>query len=139
VLGGVTASINILERLNRQLGQGEDKRVDNIAFGAAVNDYTAILYVAWVGKEDEQDVYYMRRIGCFCLHSAEHYINFRKQVLNILDWGSGSRLRAIQSALETIWKNAPPPRPLLPDRSASAPEATYLRLHPHCLPDDGDG
>jgi len=60
-----------------------------IYFSIAMNGTEARLYV--IRKQDEPN-YYMANFRRFLLHNHDHYVAFRKDVRNILDWGKGNRL-----------------------------------------------
>jgi hypothetical protein len=92
-LGYSASCVNIAERLNRQLGQCKSDTVhsiDSSAFSIAMNGTEARLYVSW--KHDELD-YYMTNIDSFLLQKPKDYIELRKYVRNIIDWGKGNRLK----------------------------------------------
>jgi hypothetical protein len=91
-LGGSTLCINIAERLNR-------KPVDSTAFSIAMNGTEARLYISW--KHNELD-YYMQKVKSFLLQDPEHYIEFRKHVKNIIDWGKDKRLNEIREPLDAL-------------------------------------
>lgn len=101
-LGGSASCINIAERLNRQLRESKSskvKPVDSTAFSIAMNGTEARLYVSW--KHNELD-YYMQKVKSFLLQDPEHYIEFRKHVKNIIDWGKDQRLKEIRKSLDTL-------------------------------------
>ncbi|KAK0629051.1 hypothetical protein B0T17DRAFT_606490 [Bombardia bombarda] len=94
-LGGSASCVNIAERLNDQLRKCKSskvKPVDSTAFSIAMNGTEARLYVSW--KHNELD-YYMQKVRSFLLQDPEHYIEFRKHVKNIIDWGRDKRLTEI--------------------------------------------
>ncbi|KAE8447224.1 hypothetical protein EG329_010918 [Mollisiaceae sp. DMI_Dod_QoI] len=100
-LGGSASCINIAERLNRQLMESKSskiKPVDSTAFSIAMNGTEARLYVSW--KHNELD-YYMQKVKSFLLQDPEHYIEFRKHVKNIIDWGKDKRLKEIRESLDS--------------------------------------
>ncbi len=101
-LGGSTSCINIAERLNRQLRQCKSDQVRSInsaAFSVAMNGTEARLYISW--KHSELD-YYMRKIDSFLLQKPTDYLDFRKYVLNIIDWGKDTRLKEIRDSLNHL-------------------------------------
>ncbi len=86
-LGGLASCVNLAERLNDQLNQCEadsPETVDNFVFSIAMNGIAAQLYLTW--KADEQK-YHMAQVKSFLFQDPKHYLEFRKMVLNILDWG----------------------------------------------------
>ncbi|KAF3768457.1 hypothetical protein M406DRAFT_249949 [Cryphonectria parasitica EP155] len=101
-LGDSASCINIAERLNRQLRESKSskvKPVNSTAFSIAMNGTEARLYVSW--KHNELD-YYMQKVKSFLLQDPEHYIEFRKHVKNIIDWGKDQRLKEIRESLDTL-------------------------------------
>lgn len=52
----------------------------------------ARLYISW--KHSDLD-YCMKKVKSFLLQEPEHYLEFRKYVRNIMDWGKGRRLSRI--------------------------------------------
>ncbi|CAK7213708.1 hypothetical protein SBRCBS47491_001897 [Sporothrix bragantina] len=109
-MGGSASCVNIAEKLNRQLreyryknqnGNGEvvNANVDSTAFSIAMNGNEARLYVSW--KHDELS-YYVSDVQCYLLSRPDHYIDFRKVVRNILDWGKNERLEAIRKSLDIL-------------------------------------
>jgi hypothetical protein len=101
-LGGSAACINIAERLNRQLKHCNDERImpiNSAAFSIAMSGTEARLYISW--KHNGLH-YYTQHIQSFLLQEPEHYIDLRKWVRNILDWGKDLRLKEIQISLDIL-------------------------------------
>lgn len=101
-LGGSASCVNIAEILNRRVRMCESDMVypiDSSIFSIAMNGAEARLYVTW--KHNEQD-YYMTTVDRFLLQDPEHYLKFRKYVLNIIDWGRGRRLEEIRKSLDDL-------------------------------------
>lgn len=101
-LGGSASCVNVAERLNRQLGRCQNKElrpVDSAAFSIAMNGTEARLYVSWKHIEIH---YYMRKVKSFLLQDPEHFLDFRKYVRNIIDWGREKRLRDIRKSLGAL-------------------------------------
>lgn len=101
-LGGSTSCVNIAERLNHQLmhcKSGEIRSINSAAFSVAMSGTEARLYVSW--KHSELD-YYMRKIDSFLLQKPKDYLEFRKYVLNIIDWGKDKRLNEIRDSLDSL-------------------------------------
>ncbi|KUI64656.1 hypothetical protein VM1G_00773 [Cytospora mali] len=93
-----TAScVNIAEHLNRQ--SNEVYPVNSAAFSIAMSGSEARLYISW--KQNELD-YYMANIDSFLLQKPKDYLEFRKYVLNIIDWGNDTRLNEIRSCLDFL-------------------------------------
>ncbi|TAQ85520.1 hypothetical protein B7494_g6176 [Chlorociboria aeruginascens] len=101
-LGGSASCVNIAERLNRQLRQCKNKEVrpiNSAAFSIAMNGTEARLYVSW--KHDELK-YYMQKIDSFLLQKPKDYVEFRRYVRNIIDWGKDKRLKEIRDSLDNL-------------------------------------
>jgi hypothetical protein len=94
-LGGSASCVNIAERLNRQLRHYKSDKVQPInsaAFSIAMSGTEARLYISW--KHNELD-YYMQKVNSFVLQEPKDYVEFRKHVRNIIDWGKDKRLKQI--------------------------------------------
>ncbi|KAL7926037.1 hypothetical protein ACQKWADRAFT_281581 [Trichoderma austrokoningii] len=101
-LGGSASCVNIAERLNGLLKEYKSsnvKQVDSTAFSIAMNGEVARLYVSW--KHNDLD-YYMQKVDSFLLQKPQDYIEFRKHVKNIIDWGKNKRLKEILESLDTL-------------------------------------
>ncbi|KAF2193446.1 hypothetical protein K469DRAFT_236040 [Zopfia rhizophila CBS 207.26] len=101
-LGGSASCVHIAERLNCQLRQckwDEVQPIDSAAFSVAMSGTEARLYISW--KHNELD-YYTRKVKSFLLQEPEQYVEFRKYVLNILDWGKDKRLEGIRDTLSSL-------------------------------------
>lgn len=133
-LGTSAASINICRRFCSQVNRPESSEVARLAmspvFPIAMSATEARLYVSWLdgGHNDDGDDlggeerYYTQQIECFALQRAEHFIELRKYVRNILDWGRTQRLGDSRLALDFVplpdrkrkrVAESPPPPPLL--------------------------
>ncbi|TAQ90076.1 hypothetical protein B7494_g1587 [Chlorociboria aeruginascens] len=77
--------------------------INSIAFSIAMNGIEARLYISW--KHNNLD-YHMRRIKSFALQEPEQYVEFRKHVLNIIDWGNNKRLAQIRKSLDDLVEEA---------------------------------
>ncbi|KFY94042.1 hypothetical protein V500_03454 [Pseudogymnoascus sp. VKM F-4518 (FW-2643)] len=104
-LGASASCVNIVERFNQPLrmcnssNNNHDidvKPVNSISFSTAMNGSEARLYVTW--KHDEV-TYHTAIVDSFLLQRPTDFLNFRRYVLNILDWGMGGRLTAIRTSL----------------------------------------
>ncbi|KAI1106983.1 hypothetical protein F4804DRAFT_256427 [Jackrogersella minutella] len=101
-LGGAASCVNIAERLNHQLEQcisDEVRSINSAAFSIAMSGTEARLYISW--KQDELQ-YYMANIESFLLQRPDHYLEFRKYVRNIIDWGKDKRLAEVRSSLDIL-------------------------------------
>jgi hypothetical protein len=96
-LGGSTSCVKIAEQLNRRLEQC--RLINSAAFSIAMNGTEARLYISW--KHNELS-YYMANVKNFLLQEPEHFLEFRKYALNIIDWGKGRRLKEIQDSLDGL-------------------------------------
>ncbi|KAJ2986333.1 hypothetical protein NUW58_g5078 [Xylaria curta] len=103
-LGGSASCVNIAEFFNRQLRQcksdnAQIKPISSAAFSIAMNGTEARLYISWKDNDLE---YQMANIDSFLLQKPKDYIEFRKCVLNIIDWGTGERLDGIRCSLDAL-------------------------------------
>ncbi|KAK7746516.1 hypothetical protein SLS53_002475 [Cytospora paraplurivora] len=101
-LGGAASCVNIAERLNYQLAQcksNEVRLIDSAAFSIAMSSTEARLYISWKHNELQ---YHMANVESFLFHRPDDYLNFRKYVRNIIDWGKGQRLKDIRTSLDTL-------------------------------------
>ncbi|KAL8366584.1 hypothetical protein RB595_010445 [Gaeumannomyces hyphopodioides] len=80
-------------------GFGVIRPVDTAAFSIAMNGTEARLFISW--KHDDLH-FYMAKVGAFLLQEPEQYREFRKHVLNIIDWGKTERLKQIQDSLDSL-------------------------------------
>ncbi|KAI1124480.1 hypothetical protein F5Y10DRAFT_280167 [Nemania abortiva] len=105
-LGGSASCVNIAERLNYRLAQCKGRKVrrfNSATFSIALSSSEVRLFVTW--KHNELD-YYTARVDSFLLQEPESYLEFRKYVLNIIEWGGGKRLKDIRSSLDILWEES---------------------------------
>jgi hypothetical protein len=100
-LGGSASCINISERLNRRVGEYNIEGFNTTVFSIAMSGSEARLFVSW--KQDNES-YYTQKVDSFALQRAEHYLEFRSYVLNIIDWGLKARLERIQNLLDQLFE-----------------------------------
>ena len=101
-LGGAASCVNIAERLNdrlRQCKSNEIRPISSTAFSVAMTGTEARLYISW--KHDEL-MYYMQDVRSFCLQEPADYLEFRKYIRNIIDWGKDRRLKEIRDSLDNL-------------------------------------
>jgi hypothetical protein len=101
-LGGSASCVNIAERLNCRLKQCKSEEVqpiDSAAFSIAMNGTEARLYISWKYNELK---YYTHKIDSFLLQKSKDYVEFRKHVLNIIDWGKDKHLKDIRKSLNDL-------------------------------------
>ena len=101
-LGGSASCVNIAERLNHQLRHYKSDKarpINSATFSIAMSGTEARLYISW--KPNELD-YYMQKVESFILQKPEQYVEFRKYVRNIIDWGKEKRLKQIQESLDNL-------------------------------------
>lgn len=139
-LGGSATCVNITERLNHQLQQCQGAQlVGSATFSIAMSGTEARLYISW--KHSELD-FYMRKIRSFCLQEPGHYLEFRKYVRNIIDWGKDVRLKGIRDSLDvlleegrkrasTAAKSRQPPADSSSTASTSSKKGKLSPLPPH--------
>ncbi|RSL71559.1 hypothetical protein CEP54_001361 [Fusarium duplospermum] len=76
----------------------EVRQIDSASFSIAMNGTEARLFISW----KQQDLFNVQKVRSFALQEPDHFIEFRKYVRNIIDWGRDERLRSIQAALDTL-------------------------------------
>jgi hypothetical protein len=94
------------EHLNALLRQVEDEKPEvattrNVVFNIVMSGTEARLHISW--KHDAVS-YHMARVEDFALHKPTDYLDFRKYVRNIIDWGRGERIKDIYNVLEFLDK-----------------------------------
>ena len=75
--------------------------IESTIFSVAFSGTEARLYVSWKHGGLK---YYMAGVQSFLLHRPDHYLEFHKYVLNIIDWGKGKRLQSFRDALDILIK-----------------------------------
>ena len=103
-LGGASSCVKVAESLNthlRRCHSDEAQQINSAAFSIAMNGTEARLYVSW--KHNGTD-YYTQKVESFLLQKPIDFLEFRKFVLNIIDWGKGKRLEEIQDCLSSLEK-----------------------------------
>lgn len=87
--------------LNEELmerGPKDMTPIDNSAFSVSMNGTEARLYITWM----EEETFYVQKIQTFALQEAQQLLEFRKCILNIMDYGRNVRLESIGSALDLL-------------------------------------
>ncbi|KAF7538003.1 hypothetical protein G7Z17_g12735 [Cylindrodendrum hubeiense] len=98
-LGGSASCVYMVDRINRLIfGRRADdiQLIDTAAFSVTMNGREARLYVSW--KHDLTTIY-MQNVRSFLIQEPEQYLEFRKYVRKILEWGRDSRLKMIQKVM----------------------------------------
>lgn len=98
-LGGSSSCVNVAERFNLHLMHSTALPIQTTAFSIAMSGTEARLYVTWI---DDDRYYQMASVRNFLLHDPKSFLEFRKYVHNIVDWGKGERLTAIRAALDVL-------------------------------------
>ena len=101
-LGDSATCVNLAERLNQRLRECQktkNQKINCAAFSIAMSGSEARFYVSW---KDDESHYYMQKFDHLCLQDPQHHLKFRSWVLNIMDWGTGTRLKEIQNALDAL-------------------------------------
>ncbi|KAK2126800.1 hypothetical protein NOF04DRAFT_1346568 [Fusarium oxysporum II5] len=97
-----TACIHISEKLRDRLEKCTDiepsKPLDSTSFSVAMNGTEARLHVSW----KDGDFIYTQKIKTFILQRPEEFLEFRRFVRNIIDWGRDERLECIKSGLDVL-------------------------------------
>ncbi|KAN0068852.1 hypothetical protein V8E54_013021 [Elaphomyces granulatus] len=111
-IGSATASVNIIECLNRRLRMKltESHRLNSAAFTLAMSGTEARLFISWQAYDQR---YFVQKIRSFALQEASQFLQFRAYVLNIIAWGTDTRLQEIRKASPDYYlshKSEPRPR-----------------------------
>ncbi|KAJ4120109.1 hypothetical protein NW768_010392 [Fusarium equiseti] len=99
--GGTATCVNIVETLNKELlktGVEEIIPIETSCFSVSMNGTEARLFVSW----KEEQGFKVQKFRSFALQEADQFLQFRKCVLNIMDWGRNERLQSIRSALDLL-------------------------------------
>lgn len=99
--GGSATCVNIINNLNVLLEKTHPDMtpVDNTVFGVVADQNWAELHVTW---SPDRAKYYTKRLRRFGLWDAQAYVDLRKCVYAILQWGQETRLPDIRNALNAI-------------------------------------
>ena len=105
-LGGSATCVRMAERLNEHLkalkasGSGiRAEEIETTAFSLSMSGSEARLHVTW--KEADAQ-YKMQHIGSYAVQEPLHYIELRKRIRNIIDWGRETRLAGILQLLDQL-------------------------------------
>jgi len=104
--GAAVSCINISERLNSRLQYCQSsavKMTESAAFSIAMNGTEARLFISW--KHDNLTCY-MQKVKSFLIQKHSDYVEFRKCVLNIIDWGRGKRFQGIRESLAALLEDS---------------------------------
>ncbi|EXK37096.1 hypothetical protein FOXG_09158 [Fusarium oxysporum f. sp. lycopersici 4287] len=86
------------DRLEKCTDIESSKPLDSTSFSVAMNGTEARLHVSW--KDGE--FIYTQKIKTFILQRPEEFLEFRRFVRNIIDWGRDERLECIKSGLDVL-------------------------------------
>ncbi|KAK3322691.1 hypothetical protein B0H66DRAFT_581734 [Apodospora peruviana] len=114
-LGTTASCVNFVERLNARLevvesttaggttlpSQSDIQQVNSAVFSIIANSTIALVNITWKENQTE-DNYFMTLVKGFVHGDPDGYIEFRKCILNILDWGMTERLNEIREALDVL-------------------------------------
>lgn len=100
--GGGSAAVMAVQTLCTAASQPNDSThlTDSIAYSAAIDGAAADLHIHWYEAGDE--TYCLQRIHHYDLNRPEDIKKLRIHAKNIVDWGLGSRLEKIGTALDVI-------------------------------------
>lgn len=101
--GASAASINVAAKLNEALEEaarypGPVQRLDNAVFSVAMDNHSATLFISW---QTDLNVF-SSRVKSFAMLEADQFIEFRRYVRNIVDWGMNKRLENIRGCLDVL-------------------------------------
>ncbi|KAK2693842.1 hypothetical protein QWA68_008426 [Fusarium oxysporum] len=86
------------DRLEKCTDIEPSKPLDSTSFSVAMNGTEARLHVSW----KDGDFIYTQKIKTFILQRPEEFLEFRRFVRNIIDWGRDERLECIKSGLDVL-------------------------------------
>ncbi|TQS33432.1 hypothetical protein Golomagni_06224 [Golovinomyces magnicellulatus] len=102
-MGASVACVRIAENLNRRLEEcanlREVQKIDTSAFSIAMSGSEARLFITW---RDSPEKYIMKHVQSYAMSRPDNYLEFRRVVRNILDWGKDERLRDIFKCLDSL-------------------------------------
>ncbi|KAG8356933.1 hypothetical protein FVEN_g5492 [Fusarium venenatum] len=80
------------------LGHKVINPIDTSSFSVSMNGTEARLCIIW----KEEQTFHVQKIRTFALQEAQQLLEFRKCVLNIMDYGRNERLESIRSGLDLL-------------------------------------
>lgn len=102
-MGASVACVRIAEQLNKRLEEcsniREVQKIDTSAFSIAMNGTEARLFITW---RETPERYLMKHVKSYLVSEPDHYLQFRRVVRNILDWGKDERLRDIYKCFDSL-------------------------------------
>jgi hypothetical protein len=97
----MAACLAVIGLLNGSLPESESAhKVQNIAYGSAMDNKYVELFVAW--KEDDPLGFYLQRIDTLVPSRPAELEKLRSQARSILEWGKGRRLGEVRAALDAF-------------------------------------
>lgn len=101
--GSSATCVKLMEHLNEHVKQhAGDIAINNLdtsVFSVVTNGNEARLSVTWKSVDG---AYLMKEVRGYLLSQENQYIQFRRAVRNILDWGMNERLEGIRLRLRTL-------------------------------------
>jgi hypothetical protein len=98
-LGGAAACVTMVVKLNQSIeGLSTVSPVDTTVFSIAMNGTEVRLFASW----KEPGGFYTQQIGEFLVSRPQEFIQFRRFVRNILEWGKDHRRPQIAAALDAL-------------------------------------
>jgi hypothetical protein len=94
-LGASFSCVQISEGLNSRLTHCQLQLISSEAFSIVMNGTDARLLVSWM----EGVNYNTQKAKGFSLHEPKQFLDLRRYVLNIIDWGKNKRLTQIRTSL----------------------------------------
>ncbi|EPE07730.1 hypothetical protein F503_00452 [Ophiostoma piceae UAMH 11346] len=108
-MGGSASCVTLAENLNSHIQRLRQAHrtcnladIETAAYSLAVNGSEAKLYVTW---KQEDGSFKMQKVSVHHIQEPGQYIELRKKVRNLLDWGRTARLRQIHELLDYIREN----------------------------------
>ena len=97
-MGAATASIFLAERFKAEVQKSDQPGIaalDTYVFSVASSGTEARLYISYIHENN----YETQLVKGFLLYDPDHYLSFKRHVLNIFDWGRTRRLEHIKQWL----------------------------------------
>lgn len=102
--GASAACNNMVSHLNDALAAvsrhpGPIGRLEGAVFSIAMSNRVVILYVSWLSAPQTFSSAHMKT---YLVRDHHHFLEFRRTVRNIVDWGMGERLQCVYDCLDVL-------------------------------------
>ncbi|EPE07733.1 hypothetical protein F503_00455 [Ophiostoma piceae UAMH 11346] len=135
-LGSSAACVNSADSLNRYLQEVRELNplcsiadIETCAYSLTMTGWVAVLYVTW---KELDGSFKMQRFGTYLLQKPEEFLELRKRLKNILDWGRGARLTQISGLLDWLVQEEQNAQALTAPSPAAATDIVMASTPPSC-------